>query len=44
LFDKELIETVFTEIDITGANYELLDEEGIENLLKKDEETQNEKH
>jgi type IV secretion system protein VirD4 len=38
LFGMELIETVFTEIDITGANYELLDEEEIENLLKKDEE------
>ena len=43
LLEKLLLETALTEIDISNTDYELLDEEEIEDLLKKDEENQNEK-
>jgi type IV secretion system protein VirD4 len=43
LFDKAYIEGTISEVDITDTDYELLDEEDIENVLREEEDTNNEK-
>ena len=44
-FNKEFLDTTFTEIDVAGTNYELLSEEDLEEYFENlKEKTQNEKH
>lgn len=43
LLDAELLENAIKDLDISETDYELLDEEEIETIIKKDEEKRNEK-